>query len=246
MILLLCARWFYVVPLIVDKDVGFSEAMGISWRRVGLHQWRFILLNQMAVLIWAAGLLLCGIGVFFTWPFYLMIMAAAYTIIFDAQDGPAAASEALPNGYVPKPQPFREVGGADDIQSSAPEKSRSNVKVILFAIGLSIVLFLLAFGGLAAVVAIPSFSKAPTASQANACINNLRQIDAAANQFALENKKKTGDPIRFTSDLTPYIKLDPAGHIPACPSGGIYKCAAVGDNPTCSLGSSVTPAHALP
>jgi hypothetical protein len=95
-------------------------------------------------------------------------------------------------------------------------------------------------------IAIPNFVKARATAQANACINNLRQIDAAANEFALEHHKQTGDAINFPDDLTPYIKLDSQGKIPSCPAGGIYSIKAVGDAPTCSLGTTVTPAHVLP
>ena len=81
---------------------------------------------------------------------------------------------------------------------------------------------------------------------ANACINNLRQIDAAANQFALEQHKTNGEAIKYPDDLTPYIKLNSQGKIPPCPGGGIYTIKKVGDTPTCSLGTIVTPAHFLP
>ena len=81
---------------------------------------------------------------------------------------------------------------------------------------------------------------------ANQCINNLRQIDAAANQFALERGKRTGDPINFPNDLTPYIRLDRNGKIPGCPLGGDYVLKSVGEMPTCSLGSTAKPAHVLP
>jgi type II secretory pathway pseudopilin PulG len=100
--------------------------------------------------------------------------------------------------------------------------------------------------GLLAAIAIPNFVKARATSQANACINNLRQIDAAANQFALEKGKKTSDAITYPGDLTPYIKLNSASSIPPCPAGGAYSCATVGASPACSLGSSVTPPHILP
>jgi hypothetical protein len=85
----------------------------------------------------------------------------------------------------------------------------------------------------------------PRNSPANACINNMRQIDGAANQFALEHHKTNGEAINFPSDLMPYIKLNSAGSIPPCPAGGIYSIKKVGDKPTCSLGSTVTPAHIL-
>jgi hypothetical protein len=82
-------------------------------------------------------------------------------------------------------------------------------------------------------------------SPANACINNLRQFDAGANEFALENHKTNGEAIHFPDDLIPYIKLTSAGKIPSCPMGGVYSIKRVGDLPTCSLGTTVTPAHVL-
>lgn len=100
--------------------------------------------------------------------------------------------------------------------------------------------------GLLAAIAIPNFVKARATSQANACINNLRQIDAAANQFALEAKLTTGTAITFPTDLTPYIKLNAVSSLPACPAGGTYNDPSVGAAPTCSLGSTVTPGHVLP
>jgi len=96
-------------------------------------------------------------------------------------------------------------------------------------------------------VILPPILRHPThTTAANACINNLRQIDAAANQFALENSRTNGDPIHFPDDLTPYIKLNSAGKIPPCLGGGIYQIARVGDTPTCSLGTNGIPPHVLP
>ena len=106
------------------------------------------------------------------------------------------------------------------------------------------IMIVVAIIGLLAAIAIPNFVKARATSQANACINNLRQIDAAANQFALEKGKTTGSAITLTTDLTPYIKLNSNGSLPACPAGGTYACATVGTNPTCTL-STATPPHAL-
>src|SRR5271170_4424599 len=108
------------------------------------------------------------------------------------------------------------------------------------------IMIVVAIIGLLAAIAIPNFVKARATSQANACINNLRQIDAAANEFALEAKLTTGATINFPGDLTPYIKLNSANKIPGCPAGGTYNDASVGAIPTCSLSSTVTPAHVLP
>ena len=108
------------------------------------------------------------------------------------------------------------------------------------------IMIVVAIIGLLAAIAIPNFVRSRATSQANACINNLRQIDAAANQFALENKKNVSYTITLTTDLTPYIKLNSAGSLPPCPAGGTYFIGAVGSSPTCSLGSTVTPSHRLP
>ena len=73
--------------------------------------------------------------------------------------------------------------------------------------------------------------------QQNACINNLRQIDAAKQQWALEkNKDDAGVPT--ARNLLPYL---PDGVFPACPAGGTYFINAVGELPACSI-----PSHVLP
>ena len=107
------------------------------------------------------------------------------------------------------------------------------------------IMIVVAIIGLLAAIAIPNFVKARATSQANACINNLRQIDAAANQWALEKGATTGQGVTYPDDLTPYIKLNSSNKIPPCPAGGTYSLAVVGTNPTCSLGSTVSPGHVL-
>jgi hypothetical protein len=77
--------------------------------------------------------------------------------------------------------------------------------------------------------------KARTVSQENACINNLRQLDAAKNEWALEKGKKAGD-VPTKEDLLPYLRS-----WPVCPSGGTYSINAVGEPPICSV-----PGHKLP
>jgi uncharacterized protein YoxC len=72
-------------------------------------------------------------------------------------------------------------------------------------------------------------------AQANACINNLRQIDSAKQQWALE-KGKTEAAIPTAQDLAAYLR----GVLPKCPAGGSYTLNAIIANPTCSI-----PGHAL-
>ena len=111
------------------------------------------------------------------------------------------------------------------------------------------IMIVVAIIGLLAAIAIPNFVRARATSQANACINNLRQIDAAENEWALEQGKSSGTAApSLTTDLTPYIKLNVNSKIPGCPAGGTYTTAEVGATPqvTCSLGNSVNPGHFLP
>jgi hypothetical protein len=90
-----------------------------------------------------------------------------------------------------------------------------------------------------AAIAIPNFVKARSTSQQNACLNNLRQLDAAENQWALEQGKKTGDAC-VADDLKPYLRII-NGQLPKCPAGGTYTIGPVGEMPKCSV-----PGHALP
>ena len=108
------------------------------------------------------------------------------------------------------------------------------------------IMIVVAIIGLLAAIAIPNFVRARATSQANACINNMRQIDAAVNEWALEKGKTTGATApSLTADLTPYIKLNANSAIPGCPAGGSYTVYAVGAIPqvTCSLGNTVNPPH---
>jgi prepilin-type N-terminal cleavage/methylation domain-containing protein len=106
------------------------------------------------------------------------------------------------------------------------------------------ILIVVAIIGLLAAVAIPNFVKARATTQANACINNLRQIRDAVDQMALEKGMRTGTAWNYPADIQPYLSH---GLAPICPAGGIYDASAIGGPvPTCSLGFTVTPAHALP
>ncbi len=71
----------------------------------------------------------------------------------------------------------------------------------------------------------------------HSCINNLRIIDAAKQQWALENKKTSNDT-PTSDDLPKYIRGD---KLLKCPAGGVYLINAVDKNPTCSAAG-----HKLP
>jgi hypothetical protein len=90
--------------------------------------------------------------------------------------------------------------------------------------------------GMLAGIAVPNFIKARTTSQKHACINNLRMIDGAKAQWALE-KDKTSSATPTKADVTSYLN----DRFPACPEGGTYTIGKVSDQPECSI-----PGHALP
>ena len=87
--------------------------------------------------------------------------------------------------------------------------------------------------GMMAALAIPSFTKARGTSQKNACINNLRMIDAAKEQWALANNKADGAAVN-DQDIREYLR---GQKLPTCPQGGTYTIDAVGLSPRCSIQS---------
>ena len=98
------------------------------------------------------------------------------------------------------------------------------------------IMIVVAIIGLLAAIAIPNFVKARTTSQANACINNLRQIDGAKDQYALEAKLNTGDPCT-EANVDTYLRKPPT-----CPVGATaYTINAIGTTPACA--SSAAAVH---
>lgn len=93
------------------------------------------------------------------------------------------------------------------------------------------IMIVVAIIGLLAAIAIPNFVRARTTSQKNACINNLRQIDGAKQQWALENQQQSTAQPGWT-DITPYLKNSQQ---PNEPAGGTYTINDCGTLPSCSL-----------
>jgi len=108
------------------------------------------------------------------------------------------------------------------------------------------IMIVVAIIGLLAAIAIPNFVKARNTAQANACINNMRQIDSAIQQWALEKGKKDSDPLVGNEQaIADYIK---GTKMPKCPSGGDYTLGAnVAATPsvTCPNQDTSTPKHLL-
>jgi prepilin-type N-terminal cleavage/methylation domain-containing protein len=69
------------------------------------------------------------------------------------------------------------------------------------------IMIVVAIIALLAAIAVPGFLRARKRSQASKIINDLRMIDSAMDQYAIETSKKSGDAIAV-SDWTNYIKKD--------------------------------------
>jgi prepilin-type N-terminal cleavage/methylation domain-containing protein len=101
------------------------------------------------------------------------------------------------------------------------------------------IMIVVAIIGMLAAIAIPNFVKARRSAQTNACINNLRQIDGAKQQWALETgQQSTVSP--GNTDLQPYLGRGDAGSISGiyCPlvtasALGGYTVGVVGSPPKC-------------
>lgn len=86
-------------------------------------------------------------------------------------------------------------------------------------------------------IAVPNFLRARESSRTRTCVANLRQVEAAKEQAAME-LRMVGTDTPTQAQLEPdYVK-----NWPICPSGGTYTIAAINADPTCSVGGT----HVLP
>jgi prepilin-type N-terminal cleavage/methylation domain-containing protein len=113
------------------------------------------------------------------------------------------------------------------------------------------IMIVVAIIGLLAAIAIPNFVRARTTSQMNACINNLRLIDSAKQQWALEQRQNSTSQPAGT-DLQVYLGHGSAGELPSCPadpnqawsSSYSSTLGTVGVKPQCTVNTGGT--HVLP
>ncbi|HEY1770730.1 MAG TPA: prepilin-type N-terminal cleavage/methylation domain-containing protein [Chthoniobacterales bacterium] len=82
--------------------------------------------------------------------------------------------------------------------SSNTAKNRSAFTLVEIMIVVAIIALL-------AAIAVPGFLRARKRSQASRVINDLRLIDAAVDQYAMENNKMSGQSVR-TVDWIAYLK----------------------------------------
>lgn len=121
-----------------------------------------------------------------------------------------------------------------NVMDVPPQKSSGLPWAIGCLIALAVIPMVMGVVGLLAAIAIPSFVKARSTSQKNACINNMRMLDSAKEQWALAERKSIGDAIVTIGDngVNAYMKF---GETPFCPAGGTYTYHLVGQDPECSI-----------
>ncbi len=103
------------------------------------------------------------------------------------------------------------------------------------------IMIVVAIIGLLAAIGIPNFVRARQTSQTNACINNLRIIDQAKQQWALEYGQ-VSTTVPQSSDLMPYFGRTGAA-MPQEPLGGSYNINAISTAPTCSMALTSSNLH---
>jgi prepilin-type N-terminal cleavage/methylation domain-containing protein len=94
--------------------------------------------------------------------------------------------------------------------------------------------------GILLAIAIPNFIRAREQGRAKACSANLKQIQSALQQYAMDQKLSAGASISTWSTTlvgsSSYIKSTPA-----CPSNGSYTVSNIDNDPTCNSTSATYP-----
>jgi prepilin-type N-terminal cleavage/methylation domain-containing protein len=89
--------------------------------------------------------------------------------------------------------------------------------------------------GILLAIAVPSFINARERSRANACRSNLRQIQAAKEQWAMATNQGRDATPDWNNLVPNFLQQQPR-----CPSNGTYTIGNMATNPTCSIGNNGT------
>lgn len=98
------------------------------------------------------------------------------------------------------------------------------------------IMIVLAIIGLLVTAALPSFVLARVNSRTGACLNNLRLIEAAKEEWAMATNA-ADNAVTTDNDITPYL----AGRkMPTCRGGGTYTTNPLNTKASCSIGGAHT------
>ena len=113
--------------------------------------------------------------------------------------------------------------------------------------GFSLIEIMITVGiiGLLAAIAIPNMLQSRNTAQAATCVDQLRQIEQATQEWALDFRRGSSQTLEY-SDIKPYLK----GAV-KCPAGGTtfsdsYQITTVGARPLCKRVTGGEHPHVLP
>ena len=102
------------------------------------------------------------------------------------------------------------------------------------------IMIVVAIIGLLAAIAVPNFVQARTSARKNTCVNNLRLIQAAKDQYGIEQNKDES-VVPAAADISVYFKAAPlVSGLPKEPQSGTYTPNAISSSPSCSVGGTHT------
>ena len=111
------------------------------------------------------------------------------------------------------------------------KKQRKGFTLIEIMIVVLIIAILLA-------IAIPNFLRARESSRAKSCTANMRQIETAKEQWAMDNRKAASDTPTTANLVSEYMKGPSEDTLPDCPSNGTYGLGDMSTRPTCDVGTN--------
>jgi prepilin-type N-terminal cleavage/methylation domain-containing protein len=132
---------------------------------------------------------------------------------------------------IPRPKSNTEYQLAQSQIAQKPRIERHGFTLVEIMIVVTIIALL-------AAIALPSFMRARERSQATLILQNLRVLNAAVDQYAIDNSKATGQKYSWL-DLRAYIKagtqlysvIPSSGRSPTDPLGNRYRCTKIIDQP---------------
>jgi prepilin-type N-terminal cleavage/methylation domain-containing protein len=86
--------------------------------------------------------------------------------------------------------------------------------------------------GILMAIAVPQWARTREETRKKACHQNIRAIELAKDQFMIELRKHTGEPVG-PDDLWPRYITGP--HFPRCPGSGAYAIGVLGEQASCNV-----------
>ena len=129
-----------------------------------------------------------------------------------------------------------EKPGADILSGNTPSRACDPaglaVGVAAAAFTLTELALTLAILGILFGVVLPNILNSRTTAQTEACIANLKAINAAKQQWAADNRTADTAKPKASDIYGPALYLK---SLPICPADGKYTLGTVNKNPTCSI-----------